>query len=210
IATERPGHRMMETWHPLGVVGVISAFNFPVAVWAWNACLALVCGDSVVWKPSEKTPVCAQMVGKLFARAAERFGGAPAGLLEIVQGGRETGEALAGDPRVPLVSATGSTRMGRALGPLVAARFGRALLELGGNNAMIVAPSADLELAERAIAFAAMGTAGQRCTTLRRLIVHDSIYERLMPRLKTIWSSAKVGDPLDPGTLVGPLIDAAA
>ncbi|HKR25334.1 MAG TPA: aldehyde dehydrogenase family protein, partial [Allosphingosinicella sp.] len=210
IATERPDHRMMETWHPLGVVGVISAFNFPVAVWAWNACLALVCGDSVVWKPSEKTPVCAETVAALFAKAAERFGDAPAGLLEVVQGGRETGEALADDPRVPLVSATGSTRMGRALGPRVAARFGRALLELGGNNAMIVAPSADLDLAERAIAFAAMGTAGQRCTTLRRLIVHDDVYARLVPRLKAIWSSVAIGDPLAPGTLVGPLIDAGA
>ena len=210
IATERPAHRMMETWHPLGVVGVISAFNFPVAVWAWNACLALVCGDAVVWKPSEKTPVCAQTVGALFARAAERFGDAPAGLLEIVQGGRETGAALAGDPRVPLVSATGSTAMGRALGPLVAARFGRALLELGGNNAMIVGPSADLGLAERAIAFAAMGTAGQRCTSLRRLIVHQDIYDELVPRLKRIWSGVKIGDPLDEGVLVGPLIDGAA
>ena len=210
IATERPNHRMMETWHPLGAVGVISAFNFPVAVWAWNACLALVCGDSVVWKPSEKTPLCAERVGALFARAAERFGEAPANLLEIVQGGRETGEALADDPRVPLVSATGSTRMGRALGPRVAARFGRALLELGGNNAMIVAPSADLDLAERAIAFAAMGTAGQRCTSLRRLIVHDSIHDALVPRLKLIWSRVKIGDPLAEGVLVGPLIDAAA
>jgi aldehyde dehydrogenase (NAD+) len=210
IATERPGHRMMETWHPLGVVGVISAFNFPVAVWAWNACLAYVCGDSVVWKPSEKTPLCAGRVAELFGRAADRFGDAPAGLLEVVQGGREAGEALADDHRVPLVSATGSTRMGRELGPRVAARFGRSLLELGGNNAMIVAPSADLDLAERAIAFAAMGTAGQRCTTLRRLIVHADIYDRLVPRLKAIWSSASVGDPLDRGTLVGPLIDAAA
>ena len=210
IATERPGHRMMETWHPLGVVGVVSAFNFPVAVWAWNACLALVCGDTVVWKPSEKTPLCAAAVQGLFERAAARFGEAPAGLLEVVQGGRETGEALADDPRVPLVSATGSTRMGRALGPRVAARFGRALLELGGNNAMIVAPSADLGLAERAIAFAAMGTAGQRCTSLRRLIVHEEIYDRLVSRLKAIWSSARLGDPLDPGTLVGPLIDEAA
>jgi len=207
IATERPGHRMMETWHPLGVVGVISAFNFPVAVWAWNACLALVCGDSVVWKPSEKTPVSAEKVGALFARAAERFGDAPAGLLEIVQGGREVGEALADDPRVPLVSATGSTRMGRALGPRVAARFGRALLELGGNNAMIVTESADLGLAERAIAFAAMGTAGQRCTTLRRLFVDESVYDILVPRLKAIWASVRVGDPLEEGVLVGPLID---
>jgi aldehyde dehydrogenase (NAD+) len=210
IATERPGHRMMETWHPLGVVGVISAFNFPVAVWAWNAGLAFVCGDAVVWKPSEKTPLTAEAVGTLFARAAARFGGAPAGLLEIIQGGRETGEALADDPRLALVSATGSTAMGRALGPRVAARFGRALLELGGNNAMIVAPTADLDLAERAIAFAAMGTAGQRCTSLRRLFVHADVYDRLVPRLKAIWSSVAVGDPLAPGTLVGPLIDAAA
>jgi aldehyde dehydrogenase (NAD+) len=210
IATERPGHRMMETWHPLGVVGVISAFNFPVAVWAWNACLAFVCGDSVVWKPSEKTPMCAVAVAAIFAKALERFGDAPDGLLEVVQGGREAGEALADDPRVPLVSATGSTRMGRSLGPRVAARFGRALLELGGNNAMIVTPCADLDLAERAIAFSAMGTAGQRCTTLRRLFVHEEIYDRLVPRLKAIWSSATVGDPLAAGTLVGPLIDAAA
>jgi aldehyde dehydrogenase (NAD+) len=210
IATERPGHRMMETWHPLGVVGVISAFNFPVAVWAWNACLAFVCGDSVVWKPSEKTPLCAVAVAELFARAIERFGDAPAGLLEVVQGGRDVGEGLADDARVPLVSATGSTRMGRTLGPKVAARFGRTLLELGGNNAMIVAPSADLDLAERAIAFAAMGTAGQRCTTLRRLFVNEQIYDRLVPRLKQIWSSARIGDPLEAGTLVGPLIDPAA
>ncbi|WP_395613272.1 aldehyde dehydrogenase family protein [Allosphingosinicella sp.] len=210
IATERPGHRMMETWHPLGVVGVISAFNFPVAVWAWNACLAYVCGDSVVWKPSEKTPLVAEKVAEYFARATARFGDAPAGLLEVVQGGREVGEALADDARVPLISATGSTRMGRELGPRVAARFGRSLLELGGNNAMIVAPSADLDLAERAIAFAAMGTAGQRCTTLRRLIVHEDVYDRLVPRLKTIWSRAPVGDPLASGTLVGPLIDAGA
>ena len=210
IATERPGHRMMETWHPLGVVGVISAFNFPVAVWAWNACLAYVCGDSVVWKPSEKTPLSAAKVAELFQRAMTRFGEAPAGLLEVVQGGRDVGEALADDPRIPLVSATGSTRMGRELGPRVAARFGRSLLELGGNNAMIVGPSADLDLAERAIAFAAMGTAGQRCTTLRRLIVHAAVYDRLVLRLKAIWSSAKVGDPLEAGTLVGPLIDPAA
>jgi aldehyde dehydrogenase (NAD+) len=210
IATERPGHRMMETWHPLGPVGVISAFNFPVAVWAWNACLAFVCGDSVVWKPSEKTPICAEAVAALLARAAEGFDEAPPGLLEVVQGGREAGEALAGDPRVPLVSATGSTAMGRALAPRVAERFGRALLELGGNNAMIVAPSADLDLAERAIAFAAMGTAGQRCTSLRRLFVHEDIYDRLVPRLVRIWASVAVGDPLQEGVLVGPLIDAAA
>ena len=210
IATERPGHRMMETWHPLGPVGVISAFNFPVAVWAWNACLALVCGDSVVWKPSEKTPLTALAVEALFRRAAERFGDAPAGLLELVQGGREAGEALVDDARVALVSATGSTRMGREVGPRVAARFGRTLLELGGNNGMIVAPSADLPLAERAIAFAAAGTAGQRCTSLRRLIVHEEIRADLIERLRRVWSGMKVGNPLDPGVLVGPLIDRAA
>lgn len=210
IATERPDHRMMETWHPLGVVGVISAFNFPVAVWAWNACLALVCGDSVVWKPSEKTPLTAHAVAALFARAAARFGEVPAGLVEVVQGGRECGAALVNDPRVALVSATGSTRMGREVGPLVAARFGKSLLELGGNNAMIVAPSADLDLAERAITFSAVGTAGQRCTTLRRLFVHESIYDRLVPRLREIWGQVAVGNPLADGVLVGPLIDEAA
>ena len=210
IATERPGHRMMETWHPLGPVGVISAFNFPVAVWAWNACLALVCGDSVVWKPSEKTPLTAVAVAALFARALHRFGDAPAGLLEVVQGGREAGEALVDDPRIALVSATGSTRMGREVAPRVAARFGRSLLELGGNNGMIVTASADLDLAERAIAFAAAGTAGQRCTTLRRLIVHEQIYDALLDRLKRVWASIPVGNPLDSGNLVGPLIDEAA
>ncbi len=210
IATERPGHRMMETWHPLGVVGVISAFNFPVAVWTWNACLAFVCGDPVVWKPSEKTPLTARAVQALFERAAERFGEAPAGLSQVVQGGREAGEALVGDPLVALLSATGSTRMGRTVAPRVAARFGRALLELGGNNAMVAAPSADLALAERAIAFSAVGTAGQRCTTLRRLFVHEDIFDRLVPRLKQIWSDVPVGNPLEDGILVGPLIDEAA
>ncbi|HEX8125081.1 MAG TPA: aldehyde dehydrogenase family protein [Allosphingosinicella sp.] len=210
IATERPGHRMMETWHPLGVVGVISAFNFPVAVWAWNACLAFVCGDPVVWKPSEKTPLTAHAVQALFERAAERFGEVPAALSQVVQGGVETGEALVDDPRVALLSATGSTRMGRTVAPRVAARFGRTLLELGGNNGMVVAPSADLALAERAIAFAAVGTAGQRCTTLRRLFVQDEVYDRLVPRLHHIWAAVPVGNPLEEGTLVGPLIDEAA
>jgi aldehyde dehydrogenase (NAD+) len=210
IATERPGHRMMETWHPLGVVGVISAFNFPVAVWAWNGCLAFVCGDSVVWKPSEKTPLVAVAVQALFERAAERFGEAPAGLSQLVQGAIGTGEALVDDPRVALVSATGSTRMGRIVAPRVAARFGRTLLELGGNNAMVVAPSADLALAERAIAFAAVGTAGQRCTTLRRLFVQEDIYDALVPRLRQVWAGVPVGNPLLDGTLVGPLIDEAA
>jgi aldehyde dehydrogenase (NAD+) len=210
IATERPGHRMMETWHPLGVVGVISAFNFPVAVWAWNACLAFVCGDAVVWKPSEKTPLTALAVQTLFERAAARFGEAPEHLSQVVQGARETGEALVDHDKIALLSATGSTRMGRIVAPRVAARFGRVLLELGGNNGMVVAPSADLALAERAIAFAAVGTAGQRCTSLRRLFVHEDIYGALVPRLKQVWASVPVGNPLDEGTLVGPLIDGAA
>ena len=207
IASERPGHRMMETWHPLGPVGVISAFNFPVAVWAWNACLAFVCGDSVIWKPSEKTPLTALATQKLFEKAAARFGDAPQGLSQLIQGGRGIGEQLAADARVPLVSATGSTRMGKSLAPVVAARLGRTILELGGNNAMIVAPSADLKLAERAITFAAVGTAGQRCTTLRRVIVHESIAERLVSRLKTVYGAIRIGSPLEEGTLVGPLVD---
>jgi len=210
LATERAEHRMMETWHPLGVVGVISAFNFPVAVWSWNAALAFVCGDSVVWKPSEKTPLTALAVQALFERAAAKFGSAPAGLSGVLIGGKDVGEALVDHPKVPLVSATGSTAMGRQVGPRLAARFARSLLELGGNNAAIVAPSADLDLALRGIAFAAMGTAGQRCTTLRRLFVHDSVYDALVPRLKSAYASVRVGDPREAGTLVGPLIDEAA
>ena len=210
IASERPEHRMIEQWHPLGPVAVISAFNFPVAVWAWNAALALVCGDPVIWKPSEKTPLTAAAVMALVGRALARFGDAPDGLLQLLQGGREVGAALADDPRIALVSATGSTRMGRELGPKVAARFGRTLLELGGNNAMIVAPSADLALAERAILFSAAGTAGQRCTSLRRLIVHDSIADALVARLRALIVKIPVGDPRAPGTLVGPLIDGDA
>ena len=214
IASERPGHRMSETWHPLGVVGVISAFNFPVAVWAWNFALAIVCGDSCVWKPSEKTPLTALACAALFAKAAARFAqsgaAAPAGLCEVVLGTAPVGEALVDDPRVALVSATGSTRMGRAVAPRVAARFGRCLLELGGNNAMIVAPSADLELASRAILFSAAGTAGQRCTSLRRLIVHETIREPLLARVERAYAQIKVGDPRTAGTLVGPLIDGAS
>jgi aldehyde dehydrogenase (NAD+) len=210
IASERPDHRMMETWRPLGVVGVISAFNFPVAVWSWNAALALVCGDSVVWKPSEKTPLTALAVQALFERAAARFGDAPEGLSTVLIGGRGLGEALVDHPLVPLVSATGSTAMGRGLGPRLAARFARALLELGGNNAAIVRPTADLDLTVRAVAFAAMGTAGQRCTTLRRLIVHGDIYAPLIERLKSAYASVPIGDPRDHDVLVGPLIDAAA
>ena len=210
IASERPNHRMMEQWHPLGPVLVISAFNFPVAVWAWNAALALVCGNPVIWKPSEKTPLTAEAVIALMRRALERFGDAPDGLVQLVQGGRDAGERLVDDPRIALVSATGSTAMGRAVGPRVAQRFGRVLLELGGNNAMIVCPSADLVLAERAILFSAAGTAGQRCTTLRRLIVHESVADQLVARLKQLFATVKIGDPRDPETLVGPLIDESA
>jgi aldehyde dehydrogenase (NAD+) len=210
IASERPDHRMMEQWHPLGPVLVISAFNFPVAVWAWNAALALVCGNPVIWKPSEKTPLCAEAVMALVRRAVERFGDAPDGLVQLVQGEREIGEALVDDPRISLVSATGSTAMGRAVGPRVAQRFGRVLLELGGNNAMIVCPSADLELAARAILFSAAGTAGQRCTTLRRLIVHESVADQLVTRIRNLFAQVKVGDPRHADTLIGPLIDEAA
>jgi aldehyde dehydrogenase (NAD+) len=211
IATERPGHRMMETWHPLGVVGVISAFNFPVAVWSWNAALALVCGDAVVWKPSEKTPLTALACAAIFARAVKRFGAdAPQGLLQVLIGGPAVGEVLVDHARVPLVSATGSTRMGREVGPRLAKRFARAVLELGGNNAGIVCPTADLDMALRAIAFGAMGTAGQRCTTLRRLIVHESVYDQLVPRLRKAYESVSVGNPLESSALVGPLIDKAA
>jgi len=210
IASERPSHRMMETWHPLGPIGVISAFNFPVAVWSWNFALAIVCGDPVLWKPSEKTPLTALACQAVFAKAVARFGAVPAGLSQVTVGGREIGERLVDDPRLPLISATGSCRMGQAVGPRVAARFGRALLELGGNNAMIVAPSADLDLAVRAILFAAVGTAGQRCTSLRRLIVHRDVRAALLDRLKQAYASVRVGDPLADGVLVGPLIDGAA
>ena len=210
LATERADHRMTETWLPLGVVGVISAFNFPVAVWSWNAALALVCGDPVVWKPSEKTPLTALAVQALFDRAAAKFGDAPAGLSSVILGGREVGETLVDADKVRLVSATGSTAMGRAVGPKLAARFARALLELGGNNAAIVAPSADLDLTVRAVAFAAMGTAGQRCTSLRRLFVHDDVYGALLPRLKSAYAGVPIGDPREASTLVGPLIDPAA
>ncbi len=210
IATERPGHRMMETWHPIGVCGVISAFNFPVAVWCWNAALALVCGDPVVWKPSEKTPLTAEAVQSIFLKAAARFGDAPAHLSQVLQGRGDIGAALVAHPKVAVLSATGSTRMGAAVAPVLAARFARAILELGGNNAAIVAPSADLELTLRGVAFAAMGTAGQRCTTLRRLFVHEDVADALITRLKAAYASVPVGDPRAEGTLVGPLIDEAA
>ncbi|WP_444667723.1 L-piperidine-6-carboxylate dehydrogenase [Cereibacter changlensis] len=210
IASERPGHRMMETWHPMGPCAVISAFNFPVAVWSWNTALALVCGNPVIWKPSEKTPLTAMASMKIMERALARFGDAPEGLVQLVIGGPAVGEAMVGSKDVPIVSATGSTRMGRIVGPKVAERFGRSILELGGNNAMIVAPSADLDMAVRAIVFSAVGTAGQRCTSLRRLIVHHSIRKDLVAKLAAAYASLPIGDPRKEGTLIGPLVDAAS
>jgi len=211
MPSERVAHRLTEQWHPIGPVGVISAFNFPVAVWSWNAALAYVCGDSVIWKPSEKAPLTALAVEAIFNRAVARFGkDAPAGMLTLLLGGREIGELLVEAPEVPVISATGSTAMGRIVGQRVAHRFGRSILELGGNNASIVTPSADLDLTLRAVAFGAMGTAGQRCTTMRRLIVNRTVYDRLIPKLIAVYESVRVGDPLSPETLVGPLIDGAA
>ncbi len=210
MTSERPGHAMRESWHPAGVCGVITAFNFPVAPWCWNAALALVCGDPVIWKPSEKTPLSALATQQIFARAMSRFGEAPDALSQVIIGGPAVSDVLVASHNVPVISATGSTRMGRAVGPKVAARFGKCILELGGNNAMIVAASADLDMALRAIVFSAVGTAGQRCTSLRRLIVHEQVYDSLVPRLKTIYDRLPIGDPLDERTLIGPLIDAAA
>ncbi|WP_055551956.1 aldehyde dehydrogenase family protein [Streptomyces sp. NBRC 110028] len=209
IASERPGHRLAETWHPLGVVGVISAFNFPAAVWSWNTAVALACGDTVIWKPSDLTPLISLACDRLLARAAEDVG-APRDVHRLLLGDRAIGEKLVDDPRVALVSATGSTRMGREVGPRVAARFGRSLLELGGNNAAIVAPSADLDLAVQGIVFAAAGTAGQRCTTLRRLIVHRDIADTLIARLTAAYTKLPIGNPFDEDTLVGPLISTTA
>jgi aldehyde dehydrogenase (NAD+) len=208
IASERPGHRMFETWHPLGPIGVITAFNFPVAVWSWNTALALACGDPVIWKPSSLTPVTALACRSIYERAAERFGDAPEGLIEVVVG--DAARVLVDDPRLPLVSATGSTAMGRTIAPRIAGRLARSVLELGGNNGMIVAPTADLDLAVRAIVFAAVGTAGQRCTSLRRLIVHEDVADGLLDRLDRAYASVAVGDPREPGTLCGPLISEGA
>src|ERR1700733_6228821 len=209
IASERPGHRLLETWHPLGVVGVITAFNFPIAVWAWNTAVALVCGDTVVWKPSELTPLTALACQALIGRAAADVGAPPA-VSGLVLGDRDLGEQLVDDPRVALLSATGSVRMGQQVGPRVAARFGRVLLELGGNNAAIVTPSADPDLAVRAIVFAAAGTAGQRCTSLRRLIVHRSVADLIVQRVASACRQLPIGDPSTPGTLIGPLIHETA
>ena len=210
IATERPGHRMMEQWHPLGVVGIISAFNFPVAVWAWNSALAAVCGDATLWKPSEKTPLTAVACVKLAERVCRECGVDPA-IFSLVSGdAANVGELLAADPRLPLVSATGSTRMGRRVGEVVAKRFGRSLLELGGNNAIIVTHSADLKLAVRGILFGAVGTAGQRCTSTRRIIVHESVETKLIKALLEGYKQVRIGNPLEADTLMGPLIDFAA
>jgi aldehyde dehydrogenase (NAD+) len=214
IATERSEHRMMETWHPLGAIGIISAFNFPVAVWSWNAALAIVCGNATIWKPSEKTPLTALASQAIFDKALARYvaagGTAPNNLSTLLIGGREIGEVMVDHKKVPLVSATGSTRMGREVGPKLAQRFARSILELGGNNAAIVTPTADLDLTLRGVAFSAMGTAGQRCTTLRRLFVHDSVYDALVPRLAKAYQSVTIGSPLTDGNLVGPLIDRQA
>ncbi len=209
IASERPEHQLIEQWHPMGVVGVISAFNFPAAVWAWNAMLALVCGDSIVWKPSEQTPLISLACHEMVLRAAADFEAAPDNLSCVVNGGAETGAALAANPKVPLVSATGSIPMGRKVAAAVGSRLGKSLLELGGNNAMIVTPTADLELAVRAIVFSAVGTCGQRCTSLRRLIVHKSIADQLTERLAKAYATLPIGDPNNEGILVGPLVNQA-
>ena len=205
IASERPNHRMMEQWHPLGPVGIITAFNFPVAVWAWNAMIALVCGDSVIWKPSEKGALCAQAVQSVLDEAA-----IPHGLSQTVQGDSEAGKRIAESEHIPLISATGSVSMGKQVAGIVGKRLGRCLLELGGNNAAILAPSADLKLALPSIVFAAVGTAGQRCTTLRRLIVHESIATEVTDRLRCAYDRLTIGDPRQPGVLMGPLIDERA
>ncbi|SEQ10742.1 aldehyde dehydrogenase (NAD+) [Amphritea atlantica] len=207
IVSERPGHRMMEQWQPLGLVAVITAFNFPMAVWAWNTMIGLVCGDSMVLKPSEKAPLCALACQSIVEKALETMPEIPKGVTSVIIGDREIGALIAQDKRFPLVSATGSTAMGRSVGETVGARLGRSLLELGGNNAMIVSETADLDLALRAIVFSAAGTAGQRCTTLRRLITHKSIQDDLVERLKKSYASLPIGDPTVAGSLVGPLID---
>ncbi len=209
MPSERPGHRLMETWHPRGVVGVISAFNFPVAVWAWNTALALVCGNAVVWKPSELTPLTAMACSALMDQAIAAQG-APEGIHVLAVAERSAGPALVSNPLVAVVSATGSERMGAEVGPQVAARFGHAILELGGNNAAIVAPSADIDLAVRGIVFAAAGTAGQRCTSLRRVIAHTSVVDDLVDRIAAVYARLTVGTPVDSDTLVGPLISGAS
>lgn len=207
--SERPGHRMYEQWHPLGVVGIISAFNFPVAVWSWNSMLAWVCGNTCIWKASEKAPLCSvacqRIIQEVFAR-----NGVPEGVSCIINGGRETGEWMSNDHRLPLISATGSTRMGKEVGKAVAARLGRSLLELGGNNAIIITQDADLDMALIGCVFGAVGTAGQRCTSTRRLIIHESVYESFTQKLVNAYKQIRIGDPLDAANHMGPLIDRAA
>lgn len=207
--SERPNHRMYEQYHPLGVVGIISAFNFPMAVWAWNVALAWICGNTCIWKPSEKTPLCAIACQKIIATVLEK-NKLPNGISCLINGGAELGKLLTRDPRIALISATGSTEMGRSVGVTVAHRFGKSLLELGGNNAMIITPSVDLKIAIPAIVFGAIGTSGQRCTTTRRLIVHDSIIHPLSEQLKKVYQQLKIGASLDEKNHLGPLIDADA
>ena len=204
--SERPGHRMYEQWHPLGIVGIISAFNFPVAVWSWNSMLALVCGDVCVWKPSEKTPLCGIACQHIIAEVFSK-NNIPEGVCSLIIGGRDVGEWIANDSRIPLVSATGSTRMGKAVGAAVSARLGRALLELGGNNAIIISKNADIDIAIRGALFGAVGTAGQRCTTTRRLIIHEDLYDSIKTKLITAYKQLRIGNPLDESNHVGPLID---
>jgi aldehyde dehydrogenase (NAD+) len=210
IASERPNHRMMEQWHPLGVVGIVTAFNFPTAVWAWNSALAAVCGDSTVWKPSSSTPLCAIATIKIVERVCRANDVDPAIFSLVIGDGSTVGERLINDPRVPLISATGSTKMGRHVGEVVGKRLGRTILELGGNNAIIVAPSANMNLAVRAILFGAVGTAGQRCTTTRRIIVHESVHHKLLRRLVQAYKQVPIGNPAKTGTLIGPLINRGA
>ena len=204
--SERPGHRMYEQYHPLGIVGIISAFNFPVAVWSWNTMLAWVCGDVCVWKPSEKAPLCGVACQNIIAEVFKK-NNVPEGVCGLIIGGREVGEWMAADTRIPLVSATGSTRMGKAVGATVGARLGRALLELGGNNAIIISKDADLDIAVLGSLFGAVGTAGQRCTSTRRLIIHEDIYESVKNKLVAAYKQLRIGDPLDQNNHVGPLID---
>lgn len=207
--SERPGHRMYEQWHPLGIVGIITAFNFPVAVWSWNTMLALVCGDVCVWKPSEKTPLCGIACQNIIAEVFEK-NNVPEGVCSLVQGGRELGEWIANDTKIPLVSATGSAKMGKAVSAAVGARLGRSLLELGGNNAIIISKDADLDMSLIGCVFGAVGTAGQRCTSTRRLIIHTSVYDTFKNKLVKAYQQLKIGDPLDEKNHVGPLIDKEA
>ena len=207
--SERPLHRMYEQWHPLGIVGIVSAFNFPVAVWSWNAALAWVCGNVTVWKPSEKTPLCGNAIQHIVAKVF-KSNQVPEGVNNLIQGGREVGEWLSHDVRIPLVSATGSTRMGKELNQAVAARLGKTILELGGNNAIIISEHADLDMSLVGAVFGAVGTAGQRCTSTRRLIIHEKIYDTFVAKLVKAYQQIKIGNPLDAAMHMGPLIDTAA